>query len=85
MAVEFRELKVQVPTEFDDVMQLFVELARTVRQGGNYVGLVDDLIKAIDGVSSVPAEARLAMFELANSVAVRGVEIAQALTAPKGK
>lgn len=78
-----KDVVVKVAKETDDVMVLLAKLAVTVRQKGDYADLVSDLLRAIDGVAEVPAEASAELWEVLNSVAVRGVEIAKALVSPK--
>ncbi len=82
-AIEYKTLSVSVAKETDDVMVLFSELAKTVRQKGDYAGLVDELIKAIDGVGSVPTEFKEALWPSVRSIALRACDIGEALTAPK--
>lgn len=78
-----KDVVVKVAKETDDVMVLLAKLAVTVRQKGDYADLVSDLLRAIDGVAEVPAEASNELWSVLNSVALRGVEIAQALVSPK--
>lgn len=74
---------VKFPKEANEVMSLLVDVAKTVRQGGDYTLLLGDLVKAIDGIGTVGDELSQEKWDLVRCVTCRAVDIAEALTAPK--
>lgn len=54
MGTEKRE--VEFSKEIDDVMVLFVELASTIKEGGEYTELFDELVEAINGAADIDDE-----------------------------
>lgn len=83
MAVTLIDRTVKVAKETDEVLALVVEVVKTVREGGDYATLVDDLVRAIDGVGNVPTEAKEALVPVLRAVSNRSVDIAEALLTPK--
>ena len=54
MAIEKKEF--DYAKEVDDVFALVVEVVKTIKEKGSYLALIDDLVKAVNGVQDVPAE-----------------------------
>jgi hypothetical protein len=81
--MQLRKVTIDVAPEADDVMVLVRELVKTMKQGGDFSGLVDELFTAVKGIEQVPTEAKENIAAVLASVAARGVEIAQILLEPK--
>lgn len=79
MAVVLINRTVQVAKETDEVLSLVVELVKVVRAKGDYTSLVDDLVKAIDGVAEIPKEARENLSAVLASASVRVAEVVAVL------
>lgn len=77
--VSLRSLSVQVAAEADDVMVLVRNAVATLKDGGNVVTLVPDLVKAVDGVAGVVDALKQRPFAVVRSVLLRGLEIAESL------
>lgn len=74
MSIEKKEI--EYAKELDDVMVLLVEIVRVVKEKGDYVTLMDELMTAISGIENVSEEFKSNKIVAINTVVNRAVEIA---------
>jgi hypothetical protein len=54
-----------VPKESHEIFQLIRKIGVTIKAKGNYMDLISDLVRAVDGVSYLKEEIQEAKFEIA--------------------
>jgi len=54
--IEKKEKDIAVQSE--EVMDLLVELVKVIKNKGDYTSLIDDLMKALEGLDEIPEEAK---------------------------
>ena len=81
MAIEKKEI--EFAKELDDVMVLFVELVKGIKNKGDYTALLDELIGAINGADDIDDEVKANLKASINTVTLRANDIAEVFYAKK--
>ena len=68
--------EVRIADELNDVMDLIKAIIVTVKDGGDYAGLVSELISAITGIDKIPAEFKEDIQACINTVTLASTDIA---------
>lgn len=71
-----RKKEIEFASELDDVMILVCELIRVIKEGGEYTGLIDELIDAVNNINEIPGEYKENIKACLNTVSLRMVDIA---------
>ena len=73
-----KDVTVKRAEETNDVMELFVEAIKVIRNGGDYASLLDELIAAINGATEIDDEFAEDMAVAINTVGGRSGDIVAA-------
>ena len=74
--------EIMIAKELDDVMVLFVELVKTIKNKGDYTSLLDELIGAINGADEILVEVKENLKASIDTVMLRANDIAEVFYAP---